>query len=244
MAQAVTHRPRKARAALGAAAVFFVLSACVAQETYDQAELSAKHYQNQTIRQQSELSRLEEENRVLKAQLAAAKVPISDASYTAEIDQRLQNLRTILSELGVQPGDVTKFKVDGGYVYRVKDSILFDLGSAHIRQDGARILQEVAADISSRPYGAVYVRGHTDNLPVVKAETKARFPHGNLQLSAARAVEVGAFLESQGHVDAGRLVVMGFGANEPVAANDSEQNRQKNRRVDIFVADEQQDAPQ
>lgn len=259
MAQAVTHRPMKAGAGktvagkagaektvawkAGAVALFFVLSACVAQETYDEAELSAKHYQNQTIRQQSELSRLEEENRVLKAQLDAAKVQLSDASYTQEIDQRLQNLRTILSEIGVEPGDVTKFKVDGGYVYRVKDSILFDLGSAQIRTDGARILQEVAADIGSRPYGAVYVRGHTDNLPVVKAETKARFPHGNLQLSAARAVEVGAFLETQGKVEAGRLVVMGFGPSDPVAPNDSEPNRQKNRRVDIFVADATEGAP-
>ncbi len=214
-------------------------SSCVAQETYDQAELTAKHYQDQSIRAEAELARLEDENRRLKAQLEAAQVNVSEAGFTEDIDARLQNLRSILAELGSQPGDVTKIQVPGGYVYRVKDSVLFDLGSAEIRADGQRVLGEVAADIKSRPFGSVYVRGHTDNLPVKKTETLARFPHGNLQLSAARAVEVAAFLTGKADVDDGRVVVMGFGPNEPVAPNDTEANRQRNRRVDIFVADEQ-----
>jgi flagellar motor protein MotB len=238
MDKAATHRARVWSVALVAAPLCFALASCVAQETYDQAELSAKHYQNETIRKDAEISKLEEENRVLRAQLDVAKVGIADAGYTGEIDERLKNLRSILSELGGQPGDVTKIQVDGGYVYRVKDSILFDLGKAEIRADGQRILQEVAADIQSRPHGKVFVRGHTDNVRIAKPETKALFPHGNLQLSAARAIEVAAFLTGQGGVDESRVVVMGFGPNDPVAGNDSAENRQRNRRVDIFVADE------
>ena len=238
MNQVAIHRSRTLRSALLAAPLVLALCACVAQETYDQAELSAKHYQNETIRRDAEIARLEEENRILKAQLDVANVQISDASFNQDIDERLGNLRSILSELGKDPGDVTKFDVEGGYVYRVKDSILFDLGSAEIRADGRRVLQEVGADIQSRPHGKVFVRGHTDNLPVKRPETVARFPHGNLQLSAARAVEVAAFLSGQGGVDSTRLVVMGFGPNQPVVANDTADNRQKNRRVDIFVSDE------
>lgn len=226
------------RSALCAFPLAAVLGACVAQETYEQAELSAKHYQNQTIRKDAEIARLEDENRRLQAQLDAAQVGISEAGYTDDIDERLRALRDTMAELGQDPGDVTKFKVDGGYVYRVKDSILFALGSSDITADGQRILDEVAADIKSRAHGAVYVRGHTDNLPVKRPETLARFPHGNLQLSAARAVEVGAYLAGKGKVDPERVVVMGFGPSDPVAANDSEANRQKNRRVDIFVSDE------
>jgi flagellar motor protein MotB len=226
------------RSALCALPLAAALGACVAQETYDQAELSAKHYQNQTIRKDAEIARLEDENRRLQAQLDAAQVGISEAGYTDDIDERLRALRDTMAELGQDPGDVTKFKVDGGYVYRVKDSILFALGSSDITSDGQRILEEVAADIKSRAHGTVYVRGHTDNLPVKRPETLARFPHGNLQLSAARAVEVGAFLSGKGQVAADRVVVMGFGPSDPVAANDSEPNRQKNRRVDIFVSDE------
>lgn len=241
MQKALHHRASKLMAGLRIAPFALVplfLGSCVAQEVYDQAEMSAKHYQNQTIRSEAEIARLEEENRLLRAQLDAADVQIADAGYTDEIDERLKNLRSILSDIGSQPGDVTKIQVDGGYVYRVKDSILFDLGSSNVRSEGLRILREVAQDIESRPHGSVYVRGHTDDLPIVKPETKARFPHGNMQLSAARAVEVAAMLTAEGGIDGRRVVVMGFGPNDPVAANDSAANRQKNRRVDIFVADE------
>jgi len=237
MQRSAIRRSCSALGALCAAPLLLALGSCVAQETYDQAELTAKHWQDQAIRAQAEQSRLEDENRRLRGQLDAAQVQVSEAGYTGDIDARLQNLRSIVAELGQEPGDVTKFEVDGGYVYRVKDSVLFDLGSADLRADGQRILQEVAADIQSRPYETVYVRGHTDNLPVVRRETVARFPHGNLQLSAARAIEVAAFLTGKGSVDSKNVVVMGFGPNEPVAPNDNDANRQKNRRVDIFVAD-------
>jgi chemotaxis protein MotB len=213
------------------------MTSCVAQETYDDAHMSAKHWQSQAIEQSGRIAELEEQNRLLRAELEASDIEAMEASHT--YDERLANLRATLSELGSNPGDVTKFKVDGGYVYRVKDSILFDFASAQISEAGKTVLQEVAADINSRPHGKVYVRGHTDSVPVRRAETLAKFPHGNLQLSAARAVEVGGFLQGPGAVDANRLVVMGFGPSEPVAPNDTDTNRQKNRRVEIFVSDEE-----
>ena len=214
------------------------LGGCVAQERYDDAQISAKHFQKEKIRLENEVARLAEENRKLRNQLEASDVEIRDAGFTEQIDQRLSNLQGILAELGTQPGDVTKFAVDGGYVYRVTDAVLFPLGSAEISADGRKVLDEVAADIKSRPFGKVYVRGHTDNVPVSKPETRQKFPHGNLHLSAERAVEVGAYLAKSGQVDDKRLVVMGFGESDPVAPNDSEGNRRRNRRVDIFVADE------
>jgi flagellar motor protein MotB len=226
-----------ARAVCGAFLLATALSACVAQEHYDDAQTSAKHWQREFIEATKQRDELQAENMKLKAQLEAGGGAPLDASYTNDIDQRLSHLKDILAQLGKDPGDVTKFAVDGGYVYRVKDSILFAPGSSDISSDGQQVLATVAEDINSRPHGAVYVRGHTDNVPVAKPATMERFPHGNLQLSAARAVEVGALLASKGHVDSSRIVVMGFGPNEPVAPNDSDANKQKNRRVDIFVSD-------
>jgi flagellar motor protein MotB len=213
-----------------------LLASCVAQEEYADSQTNAKHWQREYIEADKQRNELQAENLKLKAQLEAGGGPI-DSSYTQAIDERLSNLKTILAQLGHDPGDVTKFAVDGGYVYRMKDSILFALGSADISTDGQQILTTVASDINSRPHGTVYVRGHTDSVPVSRPQTLERFPHGNLQLSAARAVEVAALLSSKGGVDGSRLVVMGFGPNTPVAANDSDSNRQKNRRVEIFVAD-------
>ena len=107
-----------------------------------------------------------------------------------------------------------------------------------VSADAQPILDQIAADIVSRPHGGLFVRGHTDNVPIVKPETVQRFPHGNLQLSASRAVEVAAQLIQRGKVASDRVTVMGFGPSDPVAPNDSPEGRQKNRRVDIFVADE------
>ncbi|MCY3003618.1 MAG: OmpA family protein [Planctomycetota bacterium] len=213
-------------------------ASCVAQERYDDASLSAKHYQNKTIENDRRVSELEDENRRLRAQLEASEKSLTEAGFSAEaVDERLRNLSKILAEIGGNPGDVTKFAVDGGYVYRMKDSIVFGLGSAELSEDGKRILAEVSADIGSRAHGKVYVRGHTDSTPISKPETKAKYPNGNLQLSAERAVSVGAYLGGAGKIEETKIVVMGFGSHDPVASNDSPENKQKNRRVDIFVAD-------
>lgn len=239
--------PRCPSTVLRASALVAVLlagSACVTQERYDDSQLSAKHYQNRTIELERRLSEGEDENRRLRAQLEASESNPVDATFSAEsIDARLASLRNVLAELGQAPGDVTKFAVDGGYVYRVKDSVLFALGSDDVSADGKRVLAEVAADIQSRPHGKVFVRGHTDDLPIVKSDTKAKFPHGNMDLSASRAVAVGALLVAN-KVSESRLVVMGFGPSEPVAPNTGEDNRRRNRRVDIFVQDATADEPQ
>lgn len=222
---------------VGMVALVGLLASCVTQEQYDDAQQSAKHYQKQWIDQGRRLSELEAENTRLRAELEAGDVEIAEAGY--QIDERLANLRNIMSELGANPGDVTKFQVEGGYVYRMKDSILFGFASSEVSSAGKTILLEVAEDINSRPHGKVYVRGHTDSIPVKRAETLKKYPHGNLQLSAARAIEVAAILSNSGRVDRGRVVVMGFGPSEPVAANDTDEGRQKNRRVEIFVSDEE-----
>ena len=220
-------------AALSLLAIGF--TSCVAQETYDDAQLNAKHWQKMAIERDRRIAELEAEAGRLRAELDASDIQVSEAGY--QIDERLDSLRNILSELGPNPGDVTKFQVDGGYVYRVKDSILFQLGKADVSPEGKAVLREVAADIKSRPHGKVFVRGHTDSVPVKRPETLKRFPHGNLQLSAARAIEVAALLVTEGRVADDRVVVMGFGPSEPVAANDTAENRQLNRRVEIFVSD-------
>lgn len=213
-------------------------ASCVAQERYDDATLSAKHYQNKTIENDRRVSELEDENRRLRAQLDASEKSLKEAGFSPEaVDERLANLSKILAEIGGNPGDVTKFSVDGGYVYRMKDSIVFGLGSAELSEDGKKILAEICTDISSRAHGKVYVRGHTDSTPISKPETKAKYPNGNLQLSAERAVSVGAYLGGAGKIEEAKIVVMGFGSHDPVAANDSPENKQRNRRVDIFVAD-------
>jgi chemotaxis protein MotB len=238
----IDHQFRGARRATIAPAIALTVAAllggaCVSQQKYDDTQLAAKHYQKTSFDYEKQITALETEVASLRRQLKASEVNVQSAS--ADLDERLRSLNEKIAELGANPGDITKFRVDGGYVYQVKEAILFALGSAELSAEGQKALVEtVAPDINSRAHGRIYVRGHTDSVPVKKPETLAKFPHGNLQLSAARAVEVAALLVEKGKVADDRVVVMGFGPSDPVAANDSAENRQKNRRVEIFVSDE------
>ncbi len=225
------------RIALSASYLVLVLSSCVAREQFDDSEDRAKHFQKQALEADRQMGELLLENSRLKEMLRASEANPVDASSNMEaIDKRLSELKNKLAEFGTNPGDVTKYAVDGGNLYQVKDAILFTLGSASLSPEGQKVLEAVARDIDSSPHGQVSVRGHTDNVPVSKPETKAKFPHGNLQLSAERAVEVAVALRGM-HAAVNDLVVMGFGDSQPVLPNTSAENRQRNRRVEIFVAD-------
>jgi chemotaxis protein MotB len=212
-------------------------SSCVSAQKYDETNLAAKHYQNDVLDKQRAIDDLQAENARLRRQLDASALNVQAVS--ADVDSHLNSLKDRIAELGDHPDEITKFRVDGGYVYQVKESILFAQGSAESSAEGQqKLLKIVVPDINGKAHGTIYVRGHTDSMPVKKPETVAKFPHGNLQLSAARAVEVAALLTEKGSVDRDRVVVMGFGPSDPIAPNSNAENRQKNRRVEIFVSDE------
>jgi len=215
-------------------------SGCVAQARYDQALAEQKYFQRQYEDLSSFHGKLEAENAQLRGELELYKGKPIESAATQEIDARLERLKQLTEQIGtssgVAPGSVEFLTVEGGYGVRVTDDLLFDSGSDAIKPEGKAVLAKVAQQIGSQSYQRIWVRGHTDSDPVKKAETAERFPHGNLQLSAARAVEVAAFLTASG-VEEPKVVVGGFGPAEPVAPNTSAENKRRNRRVEIFVLD-------
>ena len=217
-------------------------SGCVAQQRYETALREGDYHKKQHQDLAAFVGQLEAKNAQLEGELAIyqGKAPI-ESGYVGDIDERLARLKELTERVttgtGLAPGDVEFVAVEGGYGVRVSDAVLFDSGSSVIRPEGLTILAKVAAEIAAKPFQRLWVRGHTDSDPVAKPETLAKFPHGNLQLSAERAVEVGAFLGKNG-VSAGKVVVAGFGPGEPVAKNDSPENKRRNRRVEIFVLED------
>jgi chemotaxis protein MotB len=211
---------------------------CVSKTRYDDANAELRYYQRLYQDLESYQGKLEAENTQLTGEneLYRASGPI-EAGATADIDKRMEDLKALADRLGTgtAEGQVTVLNIDGGYGLRMPDTILFDSGSDAIRPTGRELLLRMAKEIQSRPHAQVWVRGHTDSDPVQKPETRQRFPYGNLQLSAARALEVAHLLETEGSVD--QIVIAGFGPSEPVVPNDSSSNKEKNRRVEIFVLD-------
>ena len=219
------------------------LTGCVTQARYKEANEAAQYYQRLYQDLESYQGQLEAENTQLKGELELfGGAGTVEAGLNTELDERMRGIEQRLNAF--VGGDVAVLSVEGGYGLRLSDAVLFDSGKAELREEGRKLLLKLADEIRQRPFERLWVRGHTDAVPIVKAATKQRFPHGNLHLSVARALEVAAFLSGDAKLPSERIVVAGFGPNDPVAANDSRANQQKNRRVELFVIDPTQEGGQ
>jgi len=225
------------------AAALGVLAACVSQRQYDDAVELARYHQTSLHEKEKAVAALQAENDRLKRQLAQNDVNALSAGYGGDFDSRISELQSRIDNLGRPLQDIERFDVEGGYVLMVQDKILFESGSDALSAEGRAALDKIAAEIHARPHGRIWVRGHTDNDPVAKPATKEKFPHGNLELSAMRAVNVAAELQASGQVNARDIVVAGFGQHDPVKPNTSADNKRLNRRVEIFVADQKSAVP-
>jgi len=113
--------------------------------------------------------------------------------------------------------------------------VLFDSGQAELKPAARTMLSELAQvlQLAEAKDLKIMVVGHTDNQRIVGQAAREKYVN-NFHLSTARALAVADLLRSQGLSDQ-RIGVAGFGAHEALAANDSATERQKNRRVEIFV---------
>ena len=104
--------------------------------------------------------------------------------------------------------------------------VLFDFDKSDIRADAAKALTLLAAIIRANPRGRTRLEGHTD------AVGNAQY---NQSLSERRAESVKAWLVKNASLDAAKLITKGWGKTKPIAPNDTESNRQKNRRLEAIV---------
>ncbi|MFZ5986822.1 MAG: flagellar motor protein MotB [Bacillota bacterium] len=114
-------------------------------------------------------------------------------------------------------------------ILRIDSVILFDLGKADIKDSGKETLKKIGKLLKDLDSGMI-VQGHTDNLPI----NTVLFPT-NWELSTKRATNVVLFLIRESEVDPTKLTATGNGEFRPIAPNDTEENRQKNRRIDIVI---------
>ncbi|QAR32386.1 flagellar motor protein MotB [Geovibrio thiophilus] len=121
---------------------------------------------------------------------------------------------------------VSVIETKKGVSIRVLDSLLFAPGSADVQGEAIPFLRKVGTVIVDSPY-YTHVEGHTDDTP----SRSARFP-SNWELSTARSVSVVRFLITEG-VNPQSLSAGGFGEFHPLLPNITDENRARNRRVEI-----------
>ncbi len=102
--------------------------------------------------------------------------------------------------------------------------IYFDTGKADVKPESEATLKEIAKLLQQSPQLKLYVVGHTDNVGNLAS---------NMDLSQRRADAVLNALTTKNGVAAARLHAVGDGPTSPVASNDSEEGRAKNRRVEL-----------
>lgn len=179
---------------------------------------------------------------VLSGQSSASLVSagtINPPVQTESSSSAASNLRSRL-EVQQQEGlyqDVIQFitQRQDGISVAVSSTATFVSGSAELTPEGATALRELATTFKELP-NSIRIEGHTDSIQ----PGTVRYPT-NWELSAARAVALVRYLESQG-VPPQRLHAAGYGEQRPLAPNTTPRDRTVNRRAEIIILDPVLDA--
>jgi chemotaxis protein MotB len=138
------------------------------------------------------------------------------------------NLTRSLSREELKDVDVQVLK---GVVYiSLSDNMLYRSGSYMISETAGDVLSKIAKIIKDYKGYDVLIEGNTDNVPINMMNIR-----NNWDLSALRGSSVVQALQNQYAVDPKRLTVGGRGEYNPLASNDTEMGRAKNRRTQIII---------
>ena len=226
---------------LGAA---LVLGGCVSTGTYDKkvAELADCQAGSVALEQKSKKElddtytakqKLETDLHGIKSEYEACQKTAEDArKYTEQLKEREANLRGRLQK-ELTDKDVEISSLRGQLSVSVLDQILFKSGRADILPAGEAVLEKVARVLATTD-DMIRVEGHTDNMPI-SGRLKEKY-FSNWELSSARAASVVRYFQLGEHkIDPLRLEAAGYAEYRPVAPNDDDANRRRNRRVEIIL---------
>ncbi|MGE3975029.1 MAG: OmpA family protein [Bdellovibrionales bacterium] len=117
-----------------------------------------------------------------------------------------------------------------GVEITLASAALFPSGSDQFSDTGLKAINKIGAVLKASGK-KIIVQGHTDNQPI----STSRYA-SNWELSAARATKIVRYLASRFSIPGERLVVVAYADKKPIASNDTEEGRSKNRRIEIMMA--------
>ncbi|MBW7459061.1 flagellar motor protein MotB [Paenibacillus sepulcri] len=149
------------------------------------------------------------------------------------MEQELQELLKIVQSYIKQNHLETKvFVADTpeGINIRLSDQFLFDLGKADLKTSANPVLGKLAS-LFEKLDNIISIEGHTDDLPIQSGGTF----QDNWGLSAGRSLSVLRYFVDTAKIDPKKFKIAGYADTRPIVPNNSNANRQKNRRVEITV---------
>jgi len=151
---------------------------------------------------------------------------------SAEDQQQTNELAKKVAEMmqeQIQDGAIELESLGQQIIIRIRENGSFPSGSTFLQPRFKPIIQQIGAILRDIP-GEVTVSGHTDNFQV-----SDELNSNNWELSSKRAVSVAVELLNGTGLDKNRLIVVGHADTRPLVENDTEQNRRRNRRVEISI---------
>ncbi|MEC5422904.1 flagellar motor protein MotB [Virgibacillus sp. C22-A2] len=120
--------------------------------------------------------------------------------------------------------------LDEGLLITIVNDITFDSGSAEVKSEGQKIAKEVSNFLYTDPPHQIVISGHADDRPMSNADFAS-----NWELSVIRAVNFMHLILENEKLVADRFSAKGYGENHPIVPNTTEENRAKNRRVEVLI---------
>ena len=143
------------------------------------------------------------------------------------------NLTRSLSREELKEVDVQVLK---GVVYiSLADNMLYKSGSYEVNDRAEQTLSKIAKIITDYKDYDVLIEGNTDNVPINTSADKMKNIRNNWDLSCLRAASVVQYLQDRFGVNPKRLTAGGRGEYNPLATNDTELGKQRNRRTQIII---------
>lgn len=148
----------------------------------------------------------------------------------------LEKLRDILEDYAESvdlESEIIISVEERGLIIRFMDNVLFDSGRADLKDESIEILETMAEILNREEFQEklIKVEGHTDSDPIVYS---GRFLD-NWELSAIRSTNVLRYLVESGKIEGSRISTSGYSYYRPIVENNNNENKSKNRRVDIVI---------
>ena len=196
----------------------------VAKQKSAEAEVVSAGKQRDQIRLDQRTTEADQAKASAEQSKVAAQVAQGEA---AAAQRKTQEAQARAAQLEAQLADLAAKKTERGMVITLGD-VLFGTDVARLNVEGMRTAEKLANVLQKNPQRTVLVEGFTDS-----TGTAAH----NQDLSERRATAVRGALQELG-VARERVAIRGYGEAYPIAANDTAQNRQLNRRVEIVLSDD------
>lgn len=170
------------------------------------------------------LADMEEELRVLDERLGGATAERADLIQRLEAQARVKEQFEQVEKM-FTPDEARVFREGNNIILRLV-GLTFDSGASQIKPASFELLAKVERAIDVFPRSELIIEGHTDS-------------HGgdafNQQLSQERAESVQQYMINAMRIPTYRLIATGYGETRPVASNETESGRARNRRIDIVI---------